>query len=229
MYFPFINHSPKVSVVTVVLNRAAQVAQTIESVLSQSYPNIEYIIVDGGSTDGTLDVIQKYRKHIKRMVSGKDNGISDAFNKGVLMSSGDLVGLINSDDWYEQDAVAAIVDEYRKYPFYDVFYGKCRLGAGGDSMIPSWNEHIGLKDYMSIAHPSSFVTKRAFVKYGLFDLNIQIAMDYDWFLRAYVMGALYKFVDKKIATHRIGGVSWRRHDEALVECKMSRSKYLSTL
>src|SRR6187402_2271204 len=99
---------PLISIVTVVYNAKETIERTIKSVISQSYKNIEYIVIDGGSTDGTLDIINKYKSDISKLVSEKDKGIADAMNKGIGYAKGELIGLINADDWYEEGALEKV-------------------------------------------------------------------------------------------------------------------------
>ena len=110
---------PKISVITVVLNNKSTIEETIKSVLNQKYPNLEYIIIDGGSTDGTLDIINKYNEQIDYLKSEKDLGIYDAFNKGLKIASGDLIGFINSDDIYTENCFKILKEYYFKYPNKD--------------------------------------------------------------------------------------------------------------
>ena len=114
---------PKISVITVVLNNKSTIEETIKSVLNQKYPNLEYIIIDGGSTDGTLDIINKYNEQIDYLKSEKDLGIYDAFNKGLKIASGDLIGFINSDDIYTENCFKILKEYYFKYPNKDFFFG----------------------------------------------------------------------------------------------------------
>ena len=100
---------PLVSIVTIVYNGEKHLEQTIQSVLNQTYSNIEYIIIDGGSKDNTINIIEKYSDRLAYWISEKDNGISDAFNKGIAKSTGEIVGLINADDWYDFDAIKHVV------------------------------------------------------------------------------------------------------------------------
>lgn len=113
----------KVSIITVVYNGVKNIEQTIKSVLHQTYSNIEYIVIDGGSTDGSLDIIKKYSDSISYWVSEADKGIYDAMNKGISKATGDLIGIINSDDWYEPDAIMNMVTAYEENT---VLYGIIR-------------------------------------------------------------------------------------------------------
>src|ERR1700733_2556203 len=116
--------TPQVSIITVVFNGERYLEQAIRSVLGQSYPNIQYVVINGGSGDGTLSIIRKYEDRISCWISEKDKGISDAFNKGLARCEGEIIGILNADDWYEPDAVALAV----KYiEAGDIAFGDIRL------------------------------------------------------------------------------------------------------
>ena len=108
---------PLVSIITIVFNGEKHLQQTIESVLGQTYPKIEYIIIDGGSKDNSISIIEKYSSRLAYWISEPDKGISDAFNKGISKANGEIIGLINADDWYEKDAVEKIVAAITKHDF----------------------------------------------------------------------------------------------------------------
>lgn len=110
------NKAPLISIITVVYNGEKYLEQTIQSVINQTYKNIEYIVIDGGSTDGTLDIIKKYEEHISYWVSESDKGLYDAMNKGIGVAKGELIGMINSDDWYELEAVEIMAEAYKNNP-----------------------------------------------------------------------------------------------------------------
>ena len=118
------NNEPLISIITVVYNGEEYLEQTINSVINQTYKNIEYLIIDGGSTDGTLDIIKKYDNHISYSVSESDKGLYDAMNKGISIANGELIGMINSDDWYELDAVELIVNKYLENPTLNIIMPK---------------------------------------------------------------------------------------------------------
>ena len=129
--------NPKISIVTACLNSESTIEKTIKSVLGQSYDNIEYIIIDGGSTDGTLDIINKYKDKLSYIVSEKDNGIYDAFNKGLKIFKGELIGFVNSDDYLLPDAMNILCKYYNEYYLiqfqdkilfhYNLFYSTCYI------------------------------------------------------------------------------------------------------
>ena len=202
---------PVVSVVTPCFNSRLYLRETMESVLSQAGPVLEYIIVDGGSTDGTLDIIKEYaaRDGRIRWISGPDDGISDAFNKGIALARGELIGIINSDDTYLPGALAAVAEAYRTHPECDVFNGDM-LRLEGDRVLfllkPSdLNRHIWHE--MPLNHPATFVTARAYRQVGGFDKALRVAMDYDLVLRLYSRGCCFHYLERPLAAMRYGGAS----------------------
>lgn len=217
---------PKVSIVTVVLNGAKHIEQTINSVLNQKYKNLEYIIIDGGSTDGTQKIIEKYETRITYWESKKDNGISDAFNNGIKRASGEIIGIINADDWYEPNAISIIVNEMNLNEKVEIFYGKIMV-HGGRPSIPypvSPMAHTKLIYKMTLAHPAVFIKKATYEKYGMFNEQYRIAMDYDFLLRSLLSGVRFKYVNQISANYRTGGVSHIYFQQGLTECQSIRNK-----
>lgn len=201
-------HTPEellVSVITVVYNGESSLEQTILSVIGQTYKNIEYIIVDGGSTDNTLEIIKKYEDKIAYWRSEPDNGISDAFNKGVAFATGDIIGIINADDWYETDAVASVVAHYKPGLLLhgNLQYWK-ENGSRGMNVTP--NAAL-LKQEMTINHPTVFIEKQVYDKLGTFDTSYKLAMDYHLLLRIQRAGLPFIHINKTIAHMRLGGSS----------------------
>lgn len=199
---------PLITIITVSYNAVKTIEDTIVSVLGQTYNNIEYIIIDGGSTDGTLDIIKKYQDKITYWVSEPDKGIYDAMNKGIAKANGELIGIINADDWYELNAIEQSVEIYKQERF-DVLYGNMNfLRRKGYILKITPPENIKkIKKKMIICHPSCFITKNAYNKWGLYDKSFKIAADYDLLLRYYIKGAIFKKVNFLIANFREGGVS----------------------
>ena len=170
----------KVSIITVVFNRVDVVRDTIESVLNQTYKNIEYIIIDGASTDGTMDVVSEYKDKISKIVSEPDNGLYDAINKGIEQATGDVVGLIHSDDFYTDNLVIQrVVDAFNKEKSDTVF---------ADLLYIKDDNHEKVLRYYSAKkftpkkltyglmppHPTFFVKKEIFSKYGLYKTDYKI-------------------------------------------------------
>ncbi|MGV8137969.1 MAG: glycosyltransferase family 2 protein [Mangrovibacterium sp.] len=214
----------KISVITVVLNGSSHIEQTIQSVLNQAYSNLEYIIIDGGSTDGTIDVIKKYQNRITYWESEADKGISDAFNKGIRKATGDVIGIINADDWYEPDALERIAEEYTSNPEIGIFYGMTAFRRGGNVHLHPVKPlaHVGLFWGMSLTHPGVFVRKKTYDSVGMFNLSYRLAMDYDFLLRALLAGIKFKFVDHHLSNYRSGGLSDRFYQESVRECVISQ-------
>lgn len=174
-----------VSIITVCFNSEKTIERTIKSVLEQTYKNLEYIIVDGKSTDKTLEIVEKYRPLFKgrmKVISEPDQGIYDAMNKGICNASGELIGIINSDDYYETDAVenvvAAMKDEY-----YQILYGMLRvIKENEDTKVIVMPKHENLENEM-LAHPTCFVTKKVYSDFGMFDTKYRSCADHDFMLR----------------------------------------------
>ena len=178
------NKEMLVTVITPCYNSAETIQRTLDSVRQQTYPNIEYIIVDGGSKDGTLEIIEKN----KGLFSGKvtvlsepDKGIYDAMNKGIRMASGELIGIVNSDDYYEQDAVEKMAEAAKDVP-YQILYGFERTLQDGREASIVFHHHSNLKNQM-ITHPTCFVSRKLYEDFGTFSMEYRYSADYEFMLR----------------------------------------------
>ncbi len=202
-------YKPLVTVITVCYNCENTIRETIESVLHQTYTNIEYIIVDGLSTDRTLDIIKEYEPLFQgrmRYISERDHGIYNAMNKGIRMAGGQLIGLINGDDYYELDAVEATVRNMNSARC-QVIYGYMRVLKGNIPKYIAKENHKNLNKEM-ISHPTCFVTRRTYQKYGLFLEWFNVAADYELMLRLYGKeDVVFTQVRKVQAYFRLGGAS----------------------
>jgi len=198
---------PLVSIVSIVFNAESTLDQTIQSVLNQTYDNIEYIIIDGGSTDGTLDIIHKYNDKIAYWISEPDEGIGDAFNKGITTSTGDIIGMINADDWYDLNTVETIVNEYIRNGDY-IYHAKLQYW---DSVMKPYyifsGDDSGLLKRGTINHPTVFVPRKIYETLGLFNTDFKNAMDYEWLIRAKLKGTPFYYIDKITANMRLDGTS----------------------
>jgi len=179
----------KISIITVVWNNEKTIKNCIESILSQTYKNIEYIIVDGQSTDKTIEIIKSYGNKISKFISEKDNGIYDAMNKGISMASGDIVGILNSDDFYTNEKVIeTIANEFLTKDIDATFSDLDYISFEDESKITrKWRStpySIGafIKGWHP-AHPTFFVKKEIYEKYGNFDLDFAISADFEIMLR----------------------------------------------
>ena len=190
------NKSPLFSIITVVYNNEKYLEETILSVLKQSYKNFEYIIVDGGSTDRTLEIIKKYNNKIDYWVSEKDKGIYDAFNKGMSLCRGNFIGIINSDDTYTKNSLKIISSYIKKKPVFDFIFGSVRKhwgilhGYKPNKIFYSWGFYS--------SHSTGFFIKRSSAqKVGLYDLKYKYHADYDYFYRLIVQKKMTGLATKK--------------------------------
>src|SRR5690606_12044873 len=183
-----LEETPLVSIITVSFNSSETIENTILGTLNQTYDNLEYIIVDGASSDKTLDIIKKYEGSFKeknifyKYISEPDKGIYDAMNKGIRMCSGELIGIINSDDWYEANAVENIVVTYLDNKDVDIFHGLLRYISYDGQLDSISGHHSRLLHRTMIEHPTCFVKSECYLRIGLFDSNYRSAADYEWML-----------------------------------------------
>lgn len=203
-----------ISVITVCLNSQEALEKTIQSILRQAYTNKEYIIVDGGSTDGTVDIIRKYEQYITHWISEKDRGIADAFNKGFLLSKGKWIAFLNAGDIYYDNHSINHLMAFTKGS--DVVYGGIR-GFRKSNKNPMCYYPDDIHGNMfwlnnAVPHQSALVSRRVFETVGLFDTAFKYAMDYEHFLRAHKSGFKFKAIKQIISQIDNNGVSvsfWR--------------------
>lgn len=179
---------PKISIVTPSYNQADFLEQTIVSVLGQNYPKLEYIIIDGGSTDGSVDIIRKYERYLAYWISQPDKGQADALNKGFSKSTGGILAWINSDDMYLPGAFPKIVETLKRNPDAAIVYGDYIEVNAKDRCIalrrqPSFDYRICLYGYLTVAQPASFFKRKVFFNVGGLDASFNYAMDYDLIVR----------------------------------------------
>lgn len=223
---PGTDQQPLVSIITIVLNDEAHIRRTIESVLQQSYPNIEYIIIDGGSTDNTVSIIKEYEDQITHWQSEADQGISDGFNRGIALAKGAITGLINSGDWYPEDAVHIVVSVFQKNQDLGVLCGALQFYKGEEKAYRCLSEPVLLERDMTVTHPSCFVRAKFYAMLGAFSLDYTLAMDYELLLRFYVNGVQFAAVDTVLANMQHDGVAEENWQAALVESHGARMELL---
>jgi glycosyltransferase involved in cell wall biosynthesis len=195
--------NPLLSIITVVHNSAGHLEETIKSVVGQDYDRIEYIVVDGGSTDGSLDIIKKYAQdgYIAKFISEPDHGIADAFNKGIALSNGDIIGLINSDDQYLPGVLKRVAEVFGKVGTDCILHGNILRGKGSKKVRIRPRPLPGVWKYVDspFNHPATFVPRRVYEKTGVYKINYMFAMDYDFYLRAMLLGIKFCYMNEDIA------------------------------
>lgn len=207
----------KICVITATYNSGKTIRDTIESVKRQTYPNVEHVIQDGGSLDNTVSICQEYEG--LKLVSEKDKGIYDAMNKGILRASGDIIGILNSDDFYtSEDVLQCVADEFEKDPTLEAVYGDIHFVASSatlanpgkctryysSAMFRPWLLRFGFMP----AHPSFYVRREVYEKYGLYDLDFRTSSDFEWMVRLFAKEHIkVKYIKKDFVTMRAGGES----------------------
>lgn len=198
-----------ISIVTVCRNAEATIARTIESIRAQQYPSLEYIVIDGASTDSTPDIVRSYSENVDIFISEPDSGIADAFNKGICRSTDGIIGLINADDQLCPGTLEKICCFFEKNPYVDVIHGDVilvdehktikRVKPAGRWWYP-WR-------LVLFNHPATFVRKSVYEKHGLFDTSYRIAMDVELFLRWTTRGARIHYLPEILVNVQAGGAS----------------------
>lgn len=226
----------KVSIITVVLNNADTIAQAIDSVLSQDYPDLEYIVIDGQSTDGTIDIIKSYGNKISQWVSGKDGGIYPAMNKGLKMATGQIIGILNADDVYASNKVISGIVATMQQNNADTAYADLNYVSRNDltKVIRYWRSGAYKKGSFKFGwmppHPTFFVKKSVYEKCGVFDTTLRSAADYELMLRLLhknqistcywphvavnmrVGGESNKDVKNRIKANNEDALAWKKND-----------------
>ena len=231
---------PLVSIITVVFNGESELEATIKSVIEQSYKNIEYIIIDGASSDKTLDIIHQYESQIDYWCSEPDGGIYDAMNKGIKAAQGQIIGLINCGDSYLENTISAIVNIYnqhiQEYPFLVITGAMYRFDREKNYQFKIEKSQklmdAKINRGMPINHPATFITKATYDKLGLFNTKYRICGDYDLIFRLY-HNYLVKFIftEQVITNMKLGGIS-EQFSSIWLRCRehfQIRKNYLSLL
>ncbi|MEI6946661.1 glycosyltransferase family 2 protein [Paraflavisolibacter sp. H34] len=205
--------SEKISIVTVTYNSAATIADTLESVRTQSYGPIEHIIVDGGSSDDTLRIARSF-PHIAKIISEKDNGIYDAMNKGLGLATGDIIGILNSDDVYSHKDVLKNVAHAFAHNHTDTLYGNLQYtdAKNFNKVLRDWNSGLFKKSLFKFGwmppHPTFFVKRQVYQQVGGFNLNLKMSADYELMLRIlFKYGFTTSYLPEVLVKMRTGGAS----------------------
>jgi glycosyltransferase involved in cell wall biosynthesis len=205
----------KLSIITVVYNNEKTIKDALNSVLGQTYRDIEYIIIDGKSKDNTVSIIKEYENKLDYFISEKDFGIYDAMNKGIKAASGDIIGILNSDDLYQDSTVLeTVMTQFIQSPELDIVYGDLVYVKSDniDKVIRNWksnNYHTNFFENGNVPpHPSLFVKKKVYEETGLFNLDFKLAADYELMLRIFKKHNFKsKYINKVIVKMRLGGAT----------------------
>ena len=227
----------KISIITVVWNNKDTIKDAIDSVLNQTYKDIEYIIVDGASTDGTVEVVQSYGDKVTKFVSEPDDGLYDAMNKGIKLATGDVVGILNSDDFYtDKFVIEKIVKVFEEKEVDSVFADLVYVKPDNLEKIVRYYDSSNCFPHkfqyaLYPAHPTFFVKRWVYEKYGLFKIDYKIAADFDILARfLYTYKISFAYLKEPIIKMRIGGVStslsgmWINSFEQLRVCRENNIK-----
>jgi len=218
---------PKLTIITIVYNNVRDIERTINSVINQTYKKIEYIIIDGKSTDGTLDIVEKYSNQISKIVSEPDKGIYDAMNKGLALATGDYVLFMNSgDEIYDEHTVQEVFDSS---PGADIYYGETEMyNDNWESLgrrrheAPEQFDWNSFKYGMNISHQAIYIRKSILTPY---DLKYKYSSDIDWIIKAAKKSSNIVNVHRYVAKYLVGGMSKKKHRESLKERFQIFTKY----
>lgn len=202
--------STSLSVIMIVRNDRLRFRRALASVLAQKTKELEIIVIDGGSTDGTLDEIEAHRDHLHYWESGLDKGIADAFNRGIAQARGELIATLNSDDTWEPDTLRLVQDARRKHPEASVLCGAVRyLAPDSGYGYTRYPDPAALKYRMWVFHPSLFVSRAAYARVGGYEPQYSHAMDSEWCHRALARGERFEVIPAVLANMSLGGLSDR--------------------
>lgn len=216
--------NPLISIVTACYNSAETLGRAFDSVLDQKYRKVDYVVVDGASSDGTLDIIKRYQSEFQsrgsqfRWISEPDDGIYHAMNKGIAMAQGDIIGILNSDDFHEPHTLQVIADAYVEHPDAGIFYGILRVLQGDlEILVYRYRYENYLLDrstgiYSAAQHPTCFVRPSVYERIGGFDTTFSVAADHDFLIRAMQAGVKFHALDTILSNFTKGGASDQMSD-----------------
>ncbi|MCF8453417.1 MAG: glycosyltransferase [Pedobacter sp.] len=210
---------PKLTVITIVYNNVRDIERTVLSVLNQTYPNIEYLVIDGASTDGTLEILKKYEGRLAKLISEKDKGIYDAMNKGLTLASGDYILFMNSgDELYASDTVENV---FASAPDADIYYGETEMYDEEWKSLGQRRhrapETFSWKDFkygMSISHQAIYIRRSLTEPY---DPQYKLSADIDWIIKAAKKAGKIVNTRRYVAKYLVGGMSKKKHRQSLIE------------
>ncbi|PJJ10939.1 glycosyltransferase involved in cell wall biosynthesis [Flavobacterium sp. 1] len=205
----------KISIITVVYNNEKTIKDAMQSVLSQTYKNIEYVIIDGNSKDNTVNLIKDYNEKLGYFISEKDNGLYDAMNKGIKACTGDVIGILNSDDLYQDsNVISDVIKQFNDDSELDILYGDLVYVKSDDTnkVVRNWKSKSYYNNFFENAnvppHPALFVRSIVYKEVGLFDLQYKLAADYELMLRMFKKHHFKsKYINRLIIKMRLGGAT----------------------
>lgn len=223
------SEQPLISVVTVVYNGEAHLEETIISVLGQDYGNVEYLIVDGGSTDNTLAILRKYEDRIDYWVSEPDHGIYAAMNKGLQMAGGELVGLLNADDFYQPGALGKVAESYRSEGSHGIYYGDNIVLQ--EDLALKYRYHATLRYWqgMPMCHQAMFVHRDVYARLGMYSPGYRFAGDYEFLLRAVAAKIEFIHLSAYLTSYRNTGLTSVHYTRSLAEARQINRQYCGAL
>lgn len=222
---------PRITVVTPSYNQAEFLGRTIQSVISQDYPNLEYMVIDGGSTDGSVDVIKRYEDRLDYWVSEPDRGQSHAINKGFKRSTGEILAWLNSDDTYEPGALMEVGRYFREHPEVEVVYGDANLIDVQDTVVERiigqpFNARALIYGCINLHQASAFWRRELFYRAGRLDEELHLGMDYDLWFRFVRLGARFKYLPVMLANFRQHPGSKTVREDSALEARAAKEKHL---
>jgi glycosyltransferase involved in cell wall biosynthesis len=204
---------PLVSIITIVYNNAQYIRDAVQSVLSQGYPRLEYVVIDGGSTDGTVEIIEEYRDYISVFISEPDKGLYDALNKGIKNAAGDVIGILHSDDLFcNENVVSASIQQMRNTSSEFCFSDMVFIDDVSGKIVRYYMAHYFKRWLFRIGwmppHPTSFINKSLFDEFGLYSTEYKIVGDYDFFVRVFFGREInWTYLNLVSVKMRMGGAS----------------------
>lgn len=217
--------TPKISVITVSYNSESHIEEAIQSVLAQDYSNREYIIIDGASKDRTCEIIDRYKDKIDFVLSEPDKGISDAFNKGIRVASGEIICIVNSDDIMPDNALERFAEQYE--PGIDVYRGEeiiRNFETGKEYIMFPTMEYAKIPFTFNVCHMATYIRKDAFERFGYYDVDFKCSMDRELLFRFHKQNAKEKRIDGIFGIFRLGGVSQNTYKSKIVEARRMMEK-----
>lgn len=223
----------KISVITPTFNSEKTIAKNVESILKQSHKNFEHIIIDNLSTDKTLEIVRKLYNDLPpnlRIISEKDSGISEAFNKGINISSGEIITILNSDDYYYSENIFEVVTNVLSKSQYLVYHGDVLFNDPKYGSYLRKPFSLNTLNTMPLNHPTMFVKKEVYSSIGLFDISYRYSMDFEFYCRMYkhypdLNKKLFYFSKNPLVVMSSGGDSWTNEKQSILEVKRAVKKY----